>query len=326
MTSQNFLPPNLINEFTKADDKDIEENCLEGLFDRYHPEIIPVANRKQYHTLWLCRWHKIKAFENELLSLQDEIKSKNINIVLLKGMSFVHSLYPDLGSRYMSDIDLLVDEKSLNDLEIILISHGYHIVADSKWRANNFKKTFEKPHLETNLVIEAHTRLFFHISLPLVETLPWIHSPYKILSPEISLVHLVGHLAFSHTFIKFFWMIDIFKFISHHEKVIKWDYFFELIRKYHLQNSCNIVFFILNRYFEYHNPACIRPLTFLKKMIYKRLITFSFLMKNQNLKIRYFLIKHLTKDSYTEYIKYDFYWLMDYLKQKINWQSGSKEK
>jgi len=326
MTTQNFLPPNLMSGFTKADFKYIEENCLEGLFDRYFPEIIPVPKKKHYHTLWLSRWHKIKAFENELLNLQDEIKAKNINIVLLKGMSFVHSLYPDLGSRYMSDIDLLIDEKSLNDLEIILINHGYHIVTDSKWKANNFKKTFEKPHLETSLVIEAHTRLFFHISLPLGDFSPWMHAPYKILNPELNLVHLVGHLAFSHTFIKFFWMIDIFKFISLNEKVIKWDYFFELIRKYRLQNSCDIVFFILNRYFDYNNAACIRPLTFLKKIIYKRLITFSFLMENQNLKIRYFLIKHMTKDSYTECIKYDFYWLMDYLKQKINWQSGLKEK
>jgi len=326
MTTQNFLPSNLISEFSKINFKHIEENCLEGLFDRYYPEMIPVQKKKQYHTLWISRWHKIKSFENELVQLQDEIKARNINIVLLKGMSFAHSLYPDLGSRYMSDIDLLVDEKSLHDLENILIGYGYHRVADSKWQANNFKRTFEKPHLETSLVIEAHTRLFFHINFPMVHFLPWIHTPYKILSPEINLVHLVGHLAFSHTFIKFFWMIDIFKFISHNEKVIKWDYFFKLIKKYRLQNSCDMVFFILNRYFHYSSPADLKPLTFMKKLIYTKLITFSFLMENQNLKIRYFLIKHMTKDSLAECIKYDFYWLMDYLKQKINWKTGLKEK
>ncbi|OFZ49693.1 MAG: hypothetical protein A2381_05680 [Bdellovibrionales bacterium RIFOXYB1_FULL_37_110] len=321
-----FLPTNLVHEIQKVDFQTLEEHFLEGLLFKYFPAIIPMERRKNYYRLWVARWNKIRLLENELLSWQAEIKAQDLQVVLLKGMALVHTLYPDLGSRYMSDLDLLIGPNSLPDLERILINHGYHPVKDSKWKANRHKMTYEKQSPDAILIIEVHSRLFFHVDLVTTDLLPWIYSPYKILNIEMNLLHMIGHVAFSHTFIKFFWLIDIYRFISLNEQNINWNYFFKLIEKYRLKNSYAMVFFILKHFFKYQIAHEKTSLTWFKKTIYQHLLTFSFLMENQNLKIRYILIKHLTKDHLWTAIKYDFYWLIDYLNQQLKQKTRPLQK
>ena len=326
MTTSDFLPNGLIREIQKVDFKILEEHCLEGLLFKYFPELIPPEKRNPYYLKWVSRWNKVRLLENELLSWQDEIIQNGIQIVLLKGISLVHSLYPDFGSRYMSDMDVLIEKKSLTALERILTNHGYQPVKESKWEANDHKITYEKTSSDANLIIEVHFQLFYHVDHPVSDFLPWIHPPYKILNSEMNLLHLIGHIAFSHTFIKFLWMIDIYRFISLNEKIINWNYFFELVNKHQLKNSCDMVFFILDNFFKYQVLDGANALSRFKKTIYRQLITFPFLMANQNFKIQYLLVKHLTKDHPWTAIKYDVCWIIDSLNQRLKQKIGSTQK
>jgi hypothetical protein len=98
--------------------------------------------------------HQIKEFFN---------KSK-INYVFLKGSAMVSmQAYDDIGERMIGDIDVLVDDKQIDEAFDILLQNGYSVLQDTPGHANLNPK--HKPRLVSDNdryigAVEIHNRLF----------------------------------------------------------------------------------------------------------------------------------------------------------------------
>jgi hypothetical protein len=233
-------------------------------------------------------------------------------------MAIVSATYPDSGCRFMSDIDILIETKSLQKVEEILISLDFELIKEEKWRANDFKCVWEKKHLSTNIYIEVHTKLFYH-----VENENWMTKPsnilgLNILSNEDQILHLFGHLAFQHTFLKLYWSFDISLLLKKEEFKISWPVLIKKAKSYQLLNSLKSSLWILQKHFGNNelnkiiNENNLAPNIFLKFCLSKKL-----LWNNSQNGFTYYLTKHLLKDSLGESLKYDFFWLLNKLKKKL---------
>ncbi len=315
MNGTNKLPNQLIDLLKSVSPEQISENALEGHLYKYHPEIILPQYKEIYQKEFIARWNKNLLHEKALLELKNDLLESKISPILLKGMSFLDELYPDKGSRFMSDIDLLIDYNNADELCKILESNNYTQVIESKWKANQHKITFEKFIENSQVVIEIHTKLFYTSNFKIEKTLPSIYLPFQTLEKELCLLHLIGHCAFAHTFLKFFWLIDIYKFITHYIDLIDWKYFYFLAKQYKLQKSCAMINFIMNKYFGIDCLDKMAP-TWFQNYLYSILFIFPFLINGHKHKFRYFVIKHLTKDSLLNALEYDLFWFLNWIRQK----------
>lgn len=85
------------------------------------PENIHHALRGAYFQTW----KKNQGIFNELDILAHEFKRANIPVIILKGACFALTIYPDLGTRPMGDLDLLVPAAKLNEAAEIAKALGY---------------------------------------------------------------------------------------------------------------------------------------------------------------------------------------------------------
>jgi hypothetical protein len=124
---------------------------------------------------------------------------------------------------------------------------------------------------------------------------------FKILSREWMLLHLVGHLAFQHTFIKIHWLLEVKLYIAKYKNEIDWIKFNLLLKKFQFLNS-----WILTKHFidlVFNNKRS-------KNLFLNYLCNLDFILFPEKHKVRYYLIKYLTKDSSKTFIGYAWHWLI----------------
>jgi len=138
----------------------------------------------------------------EIEKISQKCVENSIKLVLLKGVALIE-LFPEYSfERYMEDVDVLIEEKSLKKFRDILFSLGY----------NEYK---EDPNVMYNkqidLKIDISTRLWY---LSKKENQKVINSALKvrdfyILQPNEFLKHIVLHAYIEHNYIENKWIKDI---------------------------------------------------------------------------------------------------------------------
>lgn len=212
--------------------------------------------------------------------------------IVLKGMSFpAYEIYQTMGDRFTADIDLLVED--LTECSRVLDEMNFSMINNHQWKGNDFKRVFSKMAGGIEIVIELHTRLFYHSQFTAFKTLSSAYH-FRVLAPEELYVHLVGHLAFQHTFLKLHWLIDIIllkqKVLLNRERV---DF---LLRELQLQRSEKLVD-------EFSHLL-------LGERAESFLINLDFLFEPDQHKLQYYLIKQLTKDSWLTSMDYNLHWFL----------------
>ncbi len=293
----------------KLSPKQIQEHKLEGYFHRFLPQLIQNQHKVYYQKVWKAQWLLNHQKIEFLKELNQWAKQNQSEIVLLKGAALLQDYYTDLGSRFMSDIDILIEPKTLTHLNYFLESNGFKLVISPKWKGNNFKRVYKKG----NLNIEIHHHLFFHTSL----TPNTIASPHfdqlKTFSNEDQFVYLCGHYAFQHNCLKLYWLIDLFHLST---TKINWSRVKHISKKYQLRTSVKACQWILNKKFNVDLPTqfCVANL----------FLSTTFLTNYSQGGIRYHLLKHLLKDDLATAIKYDFFWLISTIRNLL--RKSDKEK
>ena len=94
----------------------ITQHQLAGLFYIYTPEL---RSSEVFKKQWMRQWHRAEILKSAYDSLQEELP-KDIVFTPLKGISFLDRLYPDKGTRFLSDIDILVHPKDLSEFQNVL--------------------------------------------------------------------------------------------------------------------------------------------------------------------------------------------------------------
>lgn len=248
--------------------------------------------QKQLNTALLCEADRFKEFP----------------IYFLKGIAHIKKIYSDLGQRPISDIDLLVKKKNLQDVIQSLKSIGYEISDENKWHANEHKTVLTKDIFGSTVAVELHTKLFYNQP----ENFHWQYcKEWQSLDRSDFLVHLIGHVAHQHNFIKLFWLMDIDRFIKTYNSEIDWLQVLQRAKQLKLENAMDSTFYIMTQLFE--NEFCLPN----QKKKWTYLIDWNFLINGQSQRGRYQVLKHLLKDSWSEALSYDLGWLKSKVSPKI---------
>ena len=171
---------------------------------------------------------------------------------------------------------------------------------------------------EIEINIELHTKLFYHLKDEAWSLVPSPVPHFTQLSLEDTLIHLCGHLAFQHTFHKLYWLFDIYFYTEKYQSQIDWDLVIQKSKVLHLANSVQMCLWCLHKYFKL-STELIDKFNLNDSFWWKQFLTVEFLISPEDKKLNYFLIKHATKDHFTEAIWYDLMWFWHYKISKKRW-------
>jgi hypothetical protein len=261
-------------------------------------------------TKYTNTWRRNINYQNLIKEL-GQSKPKDLRVTLLKGAALSESIYSDLGSRPMCDLDLLVDYANLNRCVDWLKEYGFDEIVLESWKGDNFKRIFSLSTNQEDLIVEVHTRLFWHLDNDQYKYIDSRFSGFSLLAPEYQLVHLIGHLAFQHTFSKLIWIVDIYEFFQYQKpNMTRVE---EICREKELYSSFKMVVWILKNNFGLNVNVKIQVW---EKFLYRIFLDEKFLIDPNSNKFKYFVVKHFVKDSLLDAIKYDFLWLLNRIKKK----------
>lgn len=292
------------------------QHHLEGLYSYCYPEKTTPSLLLRYKQQWIHN----KTLLGEVEQLGKLAEHHQLKASLLKGVDLLLNLYEDAGLRFMSDIDLLIEEKEREQWEKILLNEGFVPVAVSDFGGDIHKKDWRKLSGEIEINLEIHTRLFYHLNQnqDQWETEPSPLKGLQQLKREDLFVHLAGHLAFQHTFSRLNWTLDLFYFCQKWNDQLDWTLIFEKAREKNLVRSVQMILWILHSHFSLKLNAETKTLFVVKeKAWWKSWLTMDFLLYPQKNLVRFLVIKHATKDSFSEALTYDFLWISRVIKKTI---------
>jgi hypothetical protein len=307
--------PYILDSITELSEFKQEEllgfHSLSGLvfhrYDQYFPKIKNKLKRD-----YIRNWKK----NIEICNVLDELSRvplKGDLPILLKGATLIEDIYPELGSRPMCDIDFLIRPEQHQCCSEWLLNLGFSQVEIKTWKGDDFKSIFKKKCNGEDIIIEVHTRLFWHTNFDVCHNLQQSkYSGFLKLSLEENIVYLVGHLGFQHTLSKLSWFFDLYYLIDQNKERIDWKRVKKISSQMKLKRSLNLISWILNKYFF---SKQLIPIDYRPSMRVQRIITTEFLWKDVRPKMGYYLIKHLLKDSFIDALKYDFLWAMSKVKK-----------
>lgn len=166
----------------------------------------------------------------------DRLAARRIDTIVLKGVALAHTVYGNIALRPMIDVDLLVRRDRALDALDVLRECGYRPDRDEIMPAALLT-------YENELFLRKRDRLEWHLELhwslfdsPYHQThLPesdlWATSvplmvegaPTRVLSPDLMLLHLCGHLVLHHRNRGLLWQYDIVELLHHERERIDWD-------------------------------------------------------------------------------------------------------
>lgn len=178
----------------------IYRNAIQsGLRDHLQPDVLTLLRN---NTLWLIK--EDMANQQWLLKNFENFRKANLPVILLKGLAFAGSLYPDNAPRLGVDLDLLVRDDDF-ETACALLSQTMNPVLLSNKRVATHDTLFERvfsPKEGSRPIVELHRGLtnpsIFNIDQQILWTSSRNHPVYnselvRILSPEDTLLHLAVH-------------------------------------------------------------------------------------------------------------------------------------
>ena len=290
-----YSTPQIISDYKALGD--FENLCsrhhIEGLLYSFYDEF---RGSSQFKSVWLKNWHRNDLAQKVLIeSVQvNELQHK---IVLLKGFALLGQVYLDSGSRFMSDVDLLVHPCDFTKLEKMLIEYGFLRVESKKWKANSFKSEWSIVIDGTEVCIELHSKLYFHVSNRFEDfnfEESHIQGFWRLSSID-QLIHLSTHYAFQHTFQSLYWAFDFYFYFLH----IQDDLDMKLLSQRALR-------FKVSRSLDYCLSLLVDHFQLKIELDQKLSLSSDFLWSEERRSFEYLKIKHLTKDSLIQALEYDF--------------------
>ena len=178
-----------------------------------------------------------------LLSKLGEIlqifREGEIPVIVLKGAALLETVYPDIGLRPITDLDLMVHRKDLPEIKEGLSRLGYEN-----------SEAYPEDFVKEGLMIDLHwelinvTRVGSRAKACKIEISDfWQNSQAlrisgmetRVLSPEYLLIDLCLHLVFHHGLSGLVWFIDIAEVLRFYQEEIDWDKFVNKVGKYGIE-------------------------------------------------------------------------------------------
>lgn len=287
----------------------LNDHRLEGYIFKNFGPLLNQDLKEKFSLQWQVQWFRNHLYLNEFQHINQLSKSAGLTLTALKGAAMLSDLYQDLGSRQMSDLDLLIPEAQIFLFQQLLLKNGYASVQSAAWKANNFKFTLTKKIQGFDLVVELHSQLFFLEN----KSITWLTTTkdFTILSPTDHLTHLIGHFSYQHTFLKLFWLMDIDRWIRRKGTEIDWYRVLEVSGKLRMKKATNATLWMTHTFLGTPIPKSIlRPLSLIQRIF----LTENFLW-HKKFNLTYYLIKYDLKDSAKDTFEYITLWIIHKFKQ-----------
>jgi len=169
------------------------------------------------------------SLSGKLTTILESFNQAGIEVIILKGMALLHTIYANTALRPMYDIDILIHGKDFPSVESKLKGLGY---SNSASYPEDFHKDsmMVDVHWELMNVTRIKSRGRSHC-IDLNEV--WNNSiaveidgeKARVLSPEYCLMDLCLHLAFHHGLQGLMWFSDIARLIEHYKNRMDWHKF-----------------------------------------------------------------------------------------------------
>jgi len=224
--------------------------------------------------------------------------------IFIKGHALEKLGLYQIGERFKSDIDLLIDQESSSYLESKIKAINGHEIKEKKWWGNSHKKIYSITHNNHEIVIECHSQLFYH--LPQIDWQKYRNSqdPDQ-LQLEAHLLFLMGHYVFQHNCLKLYWLLDIALFIEKYSNQIDWYKLQNLASEWDLKVSLE---WSLSLAHELANFSLEIPKGMMKR---PSDVDFNFAWQTQQSGFNYWKMKHKAKGKMLNSLKYDVKWLLN---------------
>lgn len=285
-----------------------------GYIEKYLPHLSNSITKDNWKKNWIIN----QVYLKEIQKMANDFNQNNISVILLKGIYLIQTLYKDLGSRFMSDIDILVSEKQLEATNKVLLLNNYKLVEQEKWFADQFKHIYSKSIGNIEVTLEVHTRLYWDSSrFPDIKTLD--QSTYFSLTDEENFVHLCAHYGFAHTFSKLYWLIDIYEIVKNNRNDLNWDLVKDIALSDSKMNSVTQVLYILDNFCELNlNEVIKEKFNLIKNQWWKKLFSEEQLTSDNHTNINFLCLKQFSKDNLKDAFKYNFGWAYNSVKSRLS--------
>ncbi len=162
---------------------------------------------------------------DELGKVLSCLKNAGIQVILLKGVSLVRKIYPDVALRPMMDIDLLVHPGEITKVARIIKKAGYE-----EQKSTYHVVFWGGP--QNSTVLEIHWNLMSsNLNSATVES-DWIWKDAQLIQDAYSLriekelLYLAGHLMIQHqnTSPRLIWLYDLNTFLEKYYPILDWNF------------------------------------------------------------------------------------------------------
>lgn len=238
--------------------------------------LLPIFARNDLRALYTNTWFHNKILLSELGDLACIFGEAAIPIVALKGSDFVVTIYPDIGLRPMSDLDLLIPELEFSRAVKIARSKGYGEIAPEVYPGlrSLLKDEFSLVKRgEHPVALELHNSLLENISFTYAVPSKWfweqtepISCPTQkklenllVLNPTANVLYLSAHTILKHgpqgSILRQFY--DLHQLISVRASSIDWDLMVWQARKFEWGSALSEALSIAHNYFDTPIPATV---------------------------------------------------------------------
>lgn len=186
--------------------------CYRRFGDALPPEWMPMLK-----TTYLKTVRKNMLHLEMLKRIESALRSEDIQVLTLKGMSLLDDVYPSIGMRPMEDMDLLIHPCDQERFNKVLHQMGFTLIMNS-----------DHLYYHNDVLIDVHThplnidRICSRIFLFPVETdwirenaVPWSNGYQMIKRPDhIDNVLLLSQHMMKHSFNRLKWLVDLFHIVG----------------------------------------------------------------------------------------------------------------
>lgn len=269
----------------------LNRSLTEGLFGLLYKSLknsqieIPLQKEfKELERMYYQNLAKNMIILKELDSLLKYLNNSQIPIILLRGASFLKTIYSDIGLRYFDDID-------------IFIKHDHYEKICEILKKNDFSPLpfYPDRYLKDSINLDIHTSLF-NVSriksrgyaVKINDEEIWKdarsienHYPNVLsLSPYDNILTLSLH-SLKHSYAQLIWFVDMNEIINHNKDNLNWD---KLLQRAELFNLTRPLYYsLLYLKKKMNSPIPDFVLNKNMKWSYLEKRTLNFLLKNEKI-------------------------------------------
>jgi len=219
----------------------------------------------------------------KLAAILDYFQKERIEIILLKGMALVQTIYPNIALRPIYDIDILIRPQDFAVVKAGLGELGY------------FNSVFYREDFyQDNIMVDVHEEL---INITRIKSRRKAHridmdevwrrslaieingQKARILSAEHSLMELCLHLTFHHGLQGLIWFVDIARLVEYYKNEIDWNRFIKETSDYRINKPVYYALFYVSKILKQDIPEYVlsqlrpRRQNFLERKIFNMILS-----------------------------------------------------